>query len=109
MAQQQNILHRKTDGGSMFMSAMSYLGILALVPLILDRGDSYLRFHARQGMILWIWEVLAVFTLVLPGIGKPFFMISSFMCFLLSVLGLISVLLGRAWRLPIVGYFSDKL
>ncbi|MEO5378729.1 MAG: hypothetical protein H7832_13235 [Magnetococcus sp. DMHC-6] len=109
MSSQEDVLLRKADGGSQFLAAMSYLGILVLVPLVLNREDSYVRFHARQGLILWIWEVIAVFTLVLPGIGRPFFSISSFMCFLLSVIGLVSVLLGRAWKLPVVGPFAEKL
>lgn len=95
--------------GTQVVAAMSYLGILALVPLVLGRVDPFIRFHARQGVILWIWEVLAVFGLVVPVIGRVFFQVSGLICFVLSVLGLIAVFLGRAWRFPFVGQLADKL
>ena len=103
------MVRREAGVGSQIMAAMSYLGILALVPLIVNRRDPYVAFHARQGLVLWIWEVLAVFSLSLPGIGKILFQTSSLLCFLLSVVGLVSVLLGRAWKFPVVGQWAQKL
>jgi uncharacterized membrane protein len=89
-------------------ACMSYLGILALVPLVLNSDDDYARFHARQGVIIWMWEVLAIYALVIPG-GRMFFTISSFLCFTLSVIGLISVLLGRAWKFPVIGDWAESI
>ncbi len=102
-------VRRDAGIGSQIMAAMSYLGILALVPLVVGGRDPYVGFHARQGLVLWIWEVLAVFSLALPVIGRLFFQVSSLICFALSVVGLISVLLGRAWKFPIVGDWAQKL
>ncbi|MBF0453950.1 MAG: hypothetical protein HQL72_03915 [Magnetococcales bacterium] len=103
------IIRRDGGIGPQIMAAMSYLGILALVPLIINRRDPYVAFHARQGVVLWIWEVLAVFSLALPVVGRVFFQTSSLICFILSVAGLISVLLGRAWKFPLVGQWAEKL
>jgi fumarate reductase subunit D len=102
-------VRRESGVGSQIMAAMSYLGILALVPLVINGRDPYVGFHARQGLILWIWEVLAVFSLAIPVVGRIFFQISSMICFILSVAGLLSVLLGKAWKLPIVGNWAEKL
>ncbi len=100
---------RPTLTGTQVIAAMSYLGILALVPLVLGRVDPFIQTHARQGVILWIWEVLAVFALVIPVIGKLFFLVSSVLCFCLSVAGLIAVFLGRTWRFPLVGKLAERL
>lgn len=97
------------DAGAQMLAAISYLGILALVPLVINRRDPYVAFHARQGLILWIWEVLAVMGLAFPVVGPLFFYVSSLFCFLFSVVGLLSVLLGRAWKFPLVGLWADKL
>jgi len=94
--------------GPKILACMSYLGILALVPLILNRDDDYIRFHARQGVVIWMWEVLAIYALVIPG-GRIFFSVSSFLCFTLSVIGLMSVLLGRAWKLPMIGDWAESI
>ncbi|MBF0339552.1 MAG: hypothetical protein HQL95_01145 [Magnetococcales bacterium] len=91
------------------LAAMSYLGILSLVPLVVNRDDSYVRFHARQGIVLWMWEVLAIYSLVFPGLGRLFFGISSLLCFVFSVIGLISVFTGRAWKLPLIGNWAENI
>ncbi|MBF0422602.1 MAG: hypothetical protein HQL73_06390 [Magnetococcales bacterium] len=102
-------MERPISLATQIMAAMSYLGILSLVPLVLGNVTPFVRFHARQGVILWIWEVLAVFGLVVPVIGRVFFQVSSLLCFVLSVAGLVAVFLGRAWRFPIVGRLAEKL
>ncbi|MEG3640740.1 hypothetical protein [Magnetococcus sp. PR-3] len=91
------------------LAGMSYLGILALVPFMIGRRDPFVAFHARQGIVIWIWEVAAVYALIVPGIGKLFFQLSSVLCFVLSLVGLVSVIMGRAWRLPLVGSAAEKL
>ena len=47
----------QTRGGtrSRFMAIVSYLGILCLVPLIMNRDDEFVYFHAKQGLIIWMW------------------------------------------------------
>jgi fumarate reductase subunit D len=90
---------------SYLMSGLSYLGILCFVPLLMSRDDEYVYFHAKQGLVLWIWSVLAMFALHLPGIGKWLFGFSSMGVLVLSVAGLASVALRRAWRLPLINYF----
>jgi uncharacterized membrane protein len=94
--------------GPKILACMSYLGILALVPLVLNSEDAYIRFHARQGIIIWMWEVLAIYALVIPG-GRLFFSISSLLCFTLSIIGLSAVLLGRAWRFPVIGDWAESI
>lgn len=106
---QEALLQRSRLLSSKILAAMSYFGVLCLVPLVLNRDDPYVRFHARQGVVLWMWEVLAIYTLLLPGVGKLFFRFSSVTCLLLSVVGVVAVLLGRAWKFPVVGNWAEKL
>ncbi|MBF0610889.1 MAG: hypothetical protein G8345_08140 [Magnetococcales bacterium] len=105
----ESVVEGDSKISSKVMAAMSYLGILSLVPLVMNRNDEYVRFHARQGVILWMWEVLAIYTLLLPAFGKMFFKFSSFLCVVLSIVGLVAVLLGRAWKFPLIGDWAEKL
>ncbi|CAH2598651.1 Magnetosome protein MamF [Rhodovastum atsumiense] len=100
-----------TSGGlrSRLLAALSYLGILCFVPLLFSRDDEFVQFHARQGLVLWMWGVLAIFALSLPGIGRWFFSFSSMVIMLLSAIGLISVLLEKAWRLPFIYGLAARL
>ncbi|MBF0621339.1 MAG: hypothetical protein HQL54_05380 [Magnetococcales bacterium] len=106
---QSNVLRVEPTLSAKVLAAMSYFGILSLVALLLNRSDEYVRFHSRQGVVLWIWEVLAVYTLVIPGIGRLFFGMSSFICIVLSIIGVMSVIMGRAWKFPVVGNWAEKL
>ncbi|HJP54324.1 MAG TPA: hypothetical protein QF556_06460, partial [Rhodospirillales bacterium] len=58
---------------SSILGAMSYLGILCFVPLMMNDDDEFIYFHAKQGLVIWIWSVLAVFAFPFPGIGKWLF------------------------------------
>ncbi len=94
---------RRTKGTrSRLLAVLSYLGILCFVPLLTNRDDEYVYFHARQGLVIWMWGVLAIFALYLPGIGKWLFSVSALGVVIYSIVGLVSVALNRAWKLPFV-------
>lgn len=111
MAEATLRLSQETSGAchTFVMAGMSYLGILCFVPLLMNRNEEYVLFHAKQGLVLWAWAVLAMFTLHIPGIGEWLFAISSMTVAVLSVAGLLSVAFRRAWKLPLVGYLSAKI
>lgn len=104
----QNLLSGGRGTRSLVMAAFSYLGVLCFVPLLFNRDDPFVGFHARQGLVLWAWGVLALFALGLPGAGW-FFRTSVSMVSMLSVIGLISVSLGKTWRFPFIHDLSEKL
>lgn len=87
---------------STIYAALSYLGILCFVPLTIARDDAFVRFHAKQGLVIWMWSILAIFVLHIPVLGKWLFGFSTMAVVALSVIGLISVLFKRAWRLPVI-------
>ena len=109
MSKTTTMLQRKEGLSSQVLAAMSYFGVLSLVPLVINRDDSYVQFHARQGVVLWMWEVLAIYTLLVPAVGQLFFRLSVMLCLILSVVGVLSVLLGRAWKFPIIGDWAARL
>ena len=84
------------------LAALSYLGILCFVPLVVNKDDEYVLFHSRQGLVLWMWSVLALLALHLPVVGEWFFGFSSMAILVLSLAGLASVAFRRAWRLPLI-------
>ena len=94
---------------SRLMGILSYLGVLCLIPLIFSRDDAFVNFHARQGLVLWIWAVLAIFSLHIPILGAFFFSSSVFFIMVLTLVGLLSVLLSRMWRIPVIGTLAGKL
>lgn len=91
------------------MAAISYLGILFLIPLLAKKDSAYAQYHAKQGMILFIFEVLFSFVSMIPLIGWFVIMpIGSIISLVLLVMGLINALSGQTKPLPLIGSFADK-
>jgi uncharacterized membrane protein len=47
------------------MIVLAYLWLLALVPLLLEKQDAELQWHARHGIVLMIVELILLFTYVI--------------------------------------------
>ncbi|CAK0740457.1 Magnetosome protein MamF [uncultured Gammaproteobacteria bacterium] len=93
---------------SYFLAACSYLGVLCFVPLLFGRDDAFIHFHSRQGLVIWMWGVVALLLFPLP-FGRLFFGVSSTAIMAFSAIGLISVLLGKTWKLPLVNDMAEIL
>ena len=79
------------------MAILCYLGWLILIPLIASKSR-FVKFHANQGLILFI----AGFLSIIPLVGW----VISIVAFILAILGIINAINGRAKQLPIIGKFS---
>lgn len=83
-------------------AALSYVGILCFVPLFFKRHSTFAHFHAKQGFLLFLIEVVsAAFFFIL----WPVFLVAI----LFSVLGISRALHGKFWRLPWLSRFVEKL
>ena len=80
-------------------AAMSYVWILCLYPLLFKRKSAFIRFHAKQGLALFVIETLSFLFFVLAPIV-------IIICIVLSLIGIKASLEGKYWKLPLVG---DKL
>ncbi|MEO5370390.1 MAG: hypothetical protein H7833_10025 [Magnetococcus sp. DMHC-1] len=87
----------------------SYLGVLCLIPLIMNKDDEYVHFHARQGTVLWAWATLSILALNVPVIGPFFFSFSAMLIALLSLVGIVSVLFSRAWKIPFISVLATHI
>lgn len=105
----QHIIRITEKGKSLLMAMLSYLSVLCIVPLLFNKEDEYIFFHARQGLVLWIWGVLSIFAMHIPVIGPFFFSFSATLIGVFSIIGLVSVMLGRAWRLPFIYILASRL
>jgi uncharacterized membrane protein len=91
------------------IAALSYLGILVLVPLLVKKESPYCQFHAKQGLVLLIAWVIVGFVAVIPILGWIVSIFGSLFLFVLFILGIVNALGGQAKELPVIGQFGDKL
>lgn len=92
------------------MCVLAYISILVLIPIFAVKNSKYTKFHSNQGLVLLIVEVIAsaiIGILVnIPFIGWLFGIIGGLInlcCLVLSIIGIIDVINGKARELPVIG------
>ncbi len=89
-------------------AALSYLGILFILPLLVNGGKSrYGRFHANQGLILFLADLVCSIAgeilSWIPFIGTILQFILSIAVLLLMILGIYNAVTGKVKTLPFIG------
>jgi len=103
------------------LGAVSYVGPLWIGSLIAKPGSEFCRFHARQGIALFLTELVAAILLgivrltseLMPVGGTVAVAVTSFAvwtsAFLLSLACISSAVKGERWRIPILADYADVL
>lgn len=95
-----------TDEGRL-AAVMAYIPFLCFVPLLNMRHNQEAVFHARQGVMLFLIELVA-FLFLFDRISAFVFTAILIVAVALSIAGIFFALQGRSYRLPIVGDLADK-
>ena len=80
------------------VAAISYLWILFLIPLFLKRKSKFAQFHARQGLVLFLLEVVGTFLFWIPLLGPLLFLA---LC-VAAIGGFLMALSGKNAVMPII-------
>lgn len=98
----------QSHSSNTMMAVLAYLGILVIVPLVSDaKNDPFVKFHAKQGLVLLIvWIVASVFSVV-PFIGLISFFV-YFIAFVLMIIGIMNASKGEMKELPVIGSWGNK-
>ena len=99
------------------MGILAYLGPLVFIPMFAAKGSKFARFHANQGLTLFIacvaWSIVySILNWIILAISWRLYFIGSIigLCSLvflvLAVLGIVNAANGRAKELPVIGKFK---
>ena len=112
-----------TSSNRSLMIVLSYLGILALVPLLVEKDDREVQWHAKHGLVLLgFWIVVSiVLSIVQSIVGNVFDAGGCLGCFWVgpsSVVGLAAVVVhilcifkglnGERFIIPGISPLADK-
>src|SRR5689334_9450109 len=89
-------------------AALSYMWILCLLPLLTKRDREYVHWHAKQGFVLFLAEIILFFIGMIPILGWIVNFFGSIVVLILSVLGIVAALSGRKWEMPIIKDYVNK-
>ena len=99
------------------LSIFSYLGLLFLIPWLASKNSRFARFHANQGLLLFLFTVAASIAVTIvtfifgfiPVLGVIVNVIMWLVYYVAVigyiVLGIYNVVKGRANELPVIGKF----
>ncbi len=96
----------QTDEGRL-AAIMAYIPFLCFIPLLNMKHNEEARFHARQGVVLFLIELLALLFLV-DRIANFVFTAVLIIAVAFAIAGIYFALQGKNYRLPIVGDLAEK-
>ena len=89
------------------MAVLAYIGILFLIPLLAAKDSKFARFHANQGLILFLAGIVASIAsgilVWIPVIGWLISILLSIALLVFMILGIVNAAQGKAKELPLIG------
>ena len=95
-----------SSNNNTLMGVLSYLGVLVIIPFLMARDNSFVKFHIKHGVVLAVieivlWAISGMFWMLSPIIG-----ILELAILVLSIIGIVNVVQNKEKELPLVGSFS---
>ncbi len=84
------------------LAAISYLWIVSLIILLVKKESPFAKFHAKQGLILWIISIILWF---IPYVGW----ILNLVILVFIIIGFVQAIGGKWWKVPGVGQLAAKI
>ncbi len=92
------------------MAALSYVGPLVIVPFLVKKGDAFVTFHVKQGLIVFGIElVLYVLSGFMFHFILPIFSVINLALLVLSIIGIINALQRKEKELPFIGSYASHI
>jgi uncharacterized membrane protein len=99
---------KEIEEGKIF-AFLGYWGILFLVPLLAKKENRFALFHAKQGLVLFIAEVIVGILLCIPFIGWIIGFLGSIFCLVMAIIGMVQSLSGKYWKMPWLGTYAERI
>ncbi len=102
------------------MVILSYLGILALVPLLVEKGDKEVQWHAKHGLVLLVVEIILFIALAIIGIilghipvlgcltGALLHMLLWLAILVVHIMCIVKGVNGQRFTLPYISEYADR-
>ncbi len=92
-----------------FFAVISYVSFFCIVALILKKGNKFALYHAKQGLVLFVMEVIVFIFSIIPFLGLLIRIFGFALFLLVSLWGIIQSTLGIYSRIPVITKMSEKV
>jgi len=97
----------KVKGKNTGMAIVAY--ILFFIPLLTDaKNDPFVKYHVKQGLVLFICWIVAGIISSLPVFGWMVSPILSLAALILLIVGIMNAANGKETPLPLIGQFASQ-
>lgn len=103
--------HVLTEDNNLLMGILCYLGPLVIIPYMTSKEIGFVNFHIRQGIVLFVTEIIIyiVASMMYIGMLYPIIMLLNLATLILTIMGIINVLQKKEASLPVLGQFAGKI
>ena len=88
------------------MGMLCYIGPFFLIPLLTRKNSPFIRFHANQGLVLFLMELAVNLCYTIPVIGWLAGTVGAVMVFISFISGIMNAANGLTKRIPFFGNIS---
>ncbi len=82
------------------VAALSYLGLLVLIPLFVAQKSPFAREHVKQGVIVLALNILvSLFLSRIPVVGSILWLLIA----IVVIVAIVKCLMGQFWEIPVIG------
>lgn len=89
------------------MAAIAYVGPLVLVSYVIAKDDPFVKFHIKQGFVLFTFEVALWVIGTILWLLMPLVNLLQLAALILSIVGIVNAVSGKEKELPFVGKYSS--
>ena len=92
-----------------FFAAISYISFLCIISLTLKKDNRFALHHAKQGLVLFVFEVAGFILSIVPLLGPVIKVLAIVILGLLSLVGILQTMNSTAGRIPVISDIADNI
>jgi len=92
-----------------FFAVISYISFLCIVSLVLRKDNKFTLYHAKHGLVLFVFEVAAFILSIIPFLHWLMGTFGLVIFILISLWGMLQALTGNYSRIPVISDIADKI
>lgn len=92
-----------------FFAVISYISFLCILSLALKKDNKFALYHAKHGLVLFVFEVACFIISIIPILGWMISAAATLVFTVASLWGIFKSLMGQYSRIPVVSDIADQI
>ena len=89
-------------------SALAFVTVLSLIPLLTVKDSEFVKWNAKQGLVLFIGLIVLGFINVIPFVGQLVWCVGFIGYVVAVILGITKSLKGQRFAIPLISDLASK-